>query len=212
MDKEERYNYVFEQYDGDSFIYDLKEDKRIDDLSQCAYILNKYEAKLAESEKNYNDSKELWAEQFHSLTEQINILEQKLAEYEEIKKKYKTIFLDRFVDAKVEDARIWKEKYDQLKKQLQDALKDFNDIQEENDKLAQQLQEEKNRSKKLNHEAQKYYEDAYCNGSQNQTAIEELEKVKTDAEKLFNLDKCNLALATVLDQIDQQIKSLKGEK
>jgi hypothetical protein len=46
MEKEERYNYVFDQYDGDSFIYDLKEDKRIDDLSQCAYILNKYEERF----------------------------------------------------------------------------------------------------------------------------------------------------------------------
>jgi hypothetical protein len=47
MEKTERYNYVFDQYDGDSFIYDSKEGERIDDLSQCAHILNKYEAKLA---------------------------------------------------------------------------------------------------------------------------------------------------------------------
>ena len=45
----------------------------------------------------------------------------------------------------------------------------------------------------------------------NQTAIAELEKVKADAEKLFNLDECNLALASVLSKIDQQIKSLKGD-
>ena len=30
---EERYNYVFEQYDGDEFIFDLKEDEKIYDLS-----------------------------------------------------------------------------------------------------------------------------------------------------------------------------------
>jgi len=48
-EKEERYFYVFDQYDGDTFIYDSKEDSRIDDLSRCADILNKYEAKLAES-------------------------------------------------------------------------------------------------------------------------------------------------------------------
>lgn len=48
---EERYNYVFEQYDGDEFIFDLKEDEKIYDLSQCAHILNKYEAKLVEERK-----------------------------------------------------------------------------------------------------------------------------------------------------------------
>ena len=46
MEKTERYNYVFDQYDGDSFIYDLKEDKRIEDLSECADILNKKEKEI----------------------------------------------------------------------------------------------------------------------------------------------------------------------
>lgn len=46
MEKAERYNYVFDQYDGDSFIYDLKEDKRIEDLSECADILNKKEKEI----------------------------------------------------------------------------------------------------------------------------------------------------------------------
>lgn len=59
MDKEERYNYVFNQDDGDTFIYDLKEDKRIDDLNKCANILNKYEAKLAEKEKEIEDAKDV---------------------------------------------------------------------------------------------------------------------------------------------------------
>lgn len=92
----------------------------------------------------------------------------------------------------------------QLKQQLADALKDFNDIQEENDELAQQLQEEKNRNKKLNHEAQKYYEDAYCNDFQNQKAIAELEKVKEYNRGL-------VYSSSLIDKfIDQQIKSLKG--
>lgn len=46
MERTERYNYVFDQYDGDSFIYDLKEDKRIEDLSECAEILNKKEKEI----------------------------------------------------------------------------------------------------------------------------------------------------------------------
>lgn len=50
MDKEERYNYVFDQYDGDIFIYDLKDDSRIDDLNQCANILNKQDQKIKDLE------------------------------------------------------------------------------------------------------------------------------------------------------------------
>ena len=68
--------------------------------------------------------------------------------------------------------------------------------------LQQQLVEEKNRNKKLNHEAQKYYEDAYCNDFQNQTAIAELEKVKEYWLKHEDIGY----------YIDKQIKSLKGEK
>ena len=46
MEKTERYNYVFDQYDGDSFIYDSKEGERIEDLSECADILNKKEKEI----------------------------------------------------------------------------------------------------------------------------------------------------------------------
>lgn len=68
---EERYNYVFEQYDGDEFIFDLKEDEKIYDLSQCAHILNKYEAKLAEKEKEIEELKKCGdIDHFHSLLEE----------------------------------------------------------------------------------------------------------------------------------------------
>lgn len=40
MDKVDRYNYVFDQYDGDKFIYDCKLDGRIDELRECADLLN----------------------------------------------------------------------------------------------------------------------------------------------------------------------------
>lgn len=53
----------------------------------------------------------------------------------------------------------------------------LNNVVDERDQLKQQLEEEKNRNKKLNHEAQKYYEDAYCNGFQNQKAIAVLEEM-----------------------------------
>lgn len=68
---EERYNYVFEQYDGDEFIFDLKEDEKIYDLSQCAHILNKYEAKLAEKDEEIKQLK-LDLGMFKSTNEFIN--------------------------------------------------------------------------------------------------------------------------------------------
>lgn len=91
--------------------------------------------------------------------------------------------------------------------------------------LQQQLAEEKNRNKKLNHEAQKYYEDAYCKNFQNQKAIRELEKVKRFllekiAEKQSCFDSGNYndfadGVKTICElmliSIDNQIKSLKGE-
>ena len=86
------------------------------------------------------------------------------------------------------------------------------DKDKEIDQLKQQLAEEKNRSKKLNYEAQKYYEDAYCNGFQNQKAIEELIKVQKyiSDNAVYIEEEC--FAREINDQIDQQIKSLKGEK
>ena len=75
-----------------------------------------------------------------SISEQHNKiadLESKLAESEAIKKKYKTIFLDRFVDAKVEDARIWKEKYDQLKQQLAEKDAEIEELKKQENKEKQ---------------------------------------------------------------------------
>lgn len=46
MGKEDRYNYVFDQYDGDKFIYDSKLDNRIEDLRECADILNGKEEQI----------------------------------------------------------------------------------------------------------------------------------------------------------------------
>ena len=63
-------------------------------------------------------------------------------------------------------------------------------------------------AKKFNNEAQKYYEDAYCNSFQNQKAIAELEKVKEWLEpKYFDYEQINYLTRI----IDNQIKELKGE-
>ena len=48
MDSVDRYNYVFDRYDGDKFIYDCKLDNRIDDLRECADLLNGKDDKIEE--------------------------------------------------------------------------------------------------------------------------------------------------------------------
>lgn len=91
---------------------------------------------------------------------------------------------------------------------LIDCITQPKDLVKDVRQLKQQLAEEKNRNKKLNHEAQKYYKDAYCNGFQNQTAIAELEKVKQEFNGAFSIS----IQQEIFDKyIDQQIKSLKGE-
>lgn len=39
-EKNERYVYCYEPYDGDSFIWDIKKDSKIEDLSECANVMN----------------------------------------------------------------------------------------------------------------------------------------------------------------------------
>ena len=46
----ERYNYYFEQYDGDSFIYDVQTNDKIEYLSTCADLLNEQDQKIKELE------------------------------------------------------------------------------------------------------------------------------------------------------------------
>ena len=65
-------------------------------------------------------------------------------------------------------------------------------------------------AKKFNNEAQKYYEDAYCNSFQNQKAITELEKVKKTLSAYVRADHIIWDF-NVNEVIDQQIKELKGE-
>ena len=83
-------------------------------------------------------------------------------------------------------------------------------------------------AKKLNNEAQKYFEDAYCNDFQKQTkidfAVEQLKKVKEFVSRqLFittkgcsDLDEaeakgCNELREETIKEIDNQIEELKNE-
>lgn len=110
----------------------------------------------------------------------------------------------------------------------------INNLNEENKKLKQQLAEKEKelaymtkQAKKFNNEAQKYYEDAYCNDFHKQDkisfAVEQLEKVKEWCEhwKCYteninyviveekNGIRCN---PTLYEEIDNQIKALKEGK
>lgn len=94
--------------------------------------------------------------------------------------------------------------YDQLKQQL--AEKD------------KEIEYYKKQAKKLNNEAQKYFEDAYCNDSIYQDkisfCIEQLEKVKETTECVLDNALKNSSLNQsyydrLLDEIDNQIKQLK---
>ena len=83
------------------------------------------------------------------------------------------------------------------------------------DNLQKALAEKERQVKKLNNEAQKYFEDAYCNDFHNQDkisfAIAELEKVKS-AFGLINskLDKVE-TIKEYIHYIDHQINELKGK-
>ena len=98
-------------------------------------------------------------------------------------------------------------------------------LQIENEELKQQLAEKDEeiayltkQVKKFNNEAQKYFEDAYCNDFHNQDkisfCIEQLEKVKETTECILDNALKNSSLNQsyydrLLDEIDNQIKQLK---
>lgn len=100
------------------------------------------------------------------------------------------------------------------------------DLTLENKQLKQQLAEKEKeiaymtkQAKKFNNEAQKYYEDAYCNSFQNQKAIAELEKVKAglkDKTTMMSNEEHEylqrvVSWQNICDYINNKIKELKGE-
>ena len=102
--------------------------------------------------------------------------------------------------------------------QLKIALKDFNDIQQENDKLAQQLAEKEKKIESCNHtiymnmlnQEMLQLKVANLEQSQNQTAIAELEKVKEFCNNpLIQNVYGNIPEFRVENFIEQQIKELK---
>lgn len=90
----------------------------------------------------------------------------------------------------------------------------FVELLNQQDKRIKELEKEleymTKQAKKFNSEAQKYYEDAYCNNFQNQKAIEELEILKYFIDNTIEIE--NDIGAVLLEEFyNKQIKSLKGE-
>lgn len=100
MEQVERYNYVFEQYDGDSFIYDSKEGERIDDLSQCADILNKKEKEI----ERWFEHKKWDAQINRDLLDKIEELETRLSNCIELPKYEKGQKIYYIRGGKIEEA------------------------------------------------------------------------------------------------------------
>ena len=106
-------------------------------------------------------------------------------------------------------------------KQLKIALKDFNDIQQENDKLAQQLAEKDKEIEKYRNanmivvgersQGKKHLMKIKIKELQNQKAIEQLEEVKENAWQSATDISCLLDYTELAKIIDNQIKELKGE-
>ena len=113
---------------------------------------------------------------------------------------------------------------------MSDDLKtNYTKLNKKYQEIKKQLAEKERQVKKLNNEAQKYFEDAYCNDFHNQDkisfAVEQLEKVKEFVSRqLFittkdcsDLDEaeakgCNELREETIKEIDNQIKELKGGK
>ena len=119
-------------------------------------------------------------------------------------------------ESKVKVGEFWHSAYQGKQLDYDKVYAELRKSYDENEKLKQQLAEKEKKIKKLNLEAQKYYEDAYCNDFHNQDkisfCIEQLEKVKS-AFGLINskLDKIE-TIKEYIHYIDHQINELKEMK
>lgn len=109
-------------------------------------------------------------------------------------------------------------------KTLTDSEQKIWELMKKNQKLERQLEEKNKRIKKLNLEAQKYYEDAYCNDFQYKAkidfAIEQLEEVMQFCKKRRTPDGNNVLTINVDEElllednlmvfIERKIKELGG--
>lgn len=173
-------------------------------------ILHKQEKRIAELEAKLADSEEeheLLIDQFEEETEK---LRKQIKQESDARKRL------------VEEVKNLRQQLTESKKQCQECkhlnkkieLNIKNKLMAENCELQKRLAEKEKeiayltkQVRKFNNEAQKYFEDAYCNDFHNQDkisfAIAELEKVKDYAQHIQS---------GLINYIENQIKSLKGEE
>ena len=143
-------------------------------------------------------------EHFDNKQEQIQNLEAKLAEKQSKIQELNDMYEDLLCAKGTEN-------------ELMQVSADCDFFAKENRKLKQQLVEKDKEIDKLYEEnedwsnANQVLQIKLKNKDQDKIsfAVEQLEKVREIALKDFDLDKCNLSLARVLDKIDNQIKQLK---
>ena len=228
MEGKERYEYYPKQnqlYDSEEdelYAYNLNNNKIISILNEQDKKIKDLEDKLADSEKQVKDARETgnmavdsWCKNRRKYEAQTAEMQNKLfilysMLYETLEKQgcdnvaSQIAQMTGWTYDKEADWLKGNRNYDQLKQQL--AEKD-----EEIAYLTKQV-------KKFNNEAQKYFEDAYCNDSIYQDkisfCIEQLEKVKETTECILDNALKNSSLNQsyydrLLDEIDNQIKQLK---
>lgn len=85
---------------------------------------------------------------------------------------------DKHIKELEEENQQLKDKLEIKLEELHIAYCGIENVKTKNGNLKAKIKQLKKQNKELSLEAQKYYEDAYCNNFQNQTAIKELEKLK----------------------------------
>ena len=152
------------------------------------------EAKLAESEKNYKDARELGIEQFHSLKEIINSLQEEINKLkQQLAEKEKENNELEFIIEEIEQFA-----WEQLNNDNFDKYKAYDEMYTKIKQLTKNSPYEEHNQDKISF------------------AVEQLEKIINLFEPYENEEKDTILCAnngtSFLEYIDNQINGLKGEK
>lgn len=195
---------------------ETEKDRKIADL----------EAKLAESEKQIKDARETANMSVDSWCKNRRKYEAQIAE---MQNKSFILYSMLYEILEKQGCENVSSQIDQMTGWTYDKEADWLKGNRNYYQLKQQLAEKdkeieyyKKQVKKFNNEAQKYFEDAYCNDFHNQDkisfALEQLEKVKKDIDCYMAIREGDLSsnieclLLDFADKIDNQIKAIKEGK
>ena len=195
-------------------------------IAELKQQLADLEAKLAESEEKkesyrlQNEHHHLQLLQFYSrlgveafgadihekALETLMIMKEQLAESEEQLKEelVEKKGLERALSA-------CNRQNDEFADMIKKLVSEKEELKQQHAKKKKELAYMTEQAKKFNNEAQKYFEDAYCNDFHNQDkisfAIQQLEKVKEFVNDIYG----EYSASVITNFIDNQIKQLKGE-